>query len=254
LPPEAWALLQDSLWAWLHLGGIGSRSRNGFGSLSLRGVEGELPIGDRPTLPRLASAAGREELESGFRSLVAAACGRGVDAGWTCLSPSSRALVGPQKGSWREALGVAGAWLIAYRRRYGHPSDPRVRNGTPLANRDYVWAYSPANRQGVPDRSGFGLPLPFGKKHETATWGTQGNQGAFTDQRRASPLLLSVVRLGNGFAPVFTYLPSQFLPADAELGLKGRTTPRRAPNTLQLSIVDDFLDELASRKLAQEIR
>lgn len=251
VPAEAAALLQPALWAWIHLGGLGSRSRNGFGALALRGVEGDLPGGEEP---HLAPATSRAALQAGFRALVAAACGGGADAEWTSVTRDSRLLVGATKRTWNDALALAGAWLIAYRRRYGAPSDARARNGTPLANRDYEWAYK-GTGEGVPDRAGFGLPLPFGERRPVVTWGTPRPDERFADQRRASPLLVSVVRLDRGFAPVFTHLPSRFLPDGAELGFKDRTTPRQAPDrSLQLSIVDDFLDDLLSRKLAEELR
>lgn len=228
-----------ALRAWLCLGGIGARSRKGFGSLHLQGLD-------------------RKAFEDTVRKLLALGRGFAGEPEWTFFSERSRVLVG-DKGfpQGEEALSCLGSWMIAFRRRYGKATDGRTYGGLPVANRDYEWAAPRGSqpRQGIPDRIGFGLPLPFARRvdgqflGESVVWGP-GEK----DPRRASPLFLHVARFGKSYFPVLTYLPARFLPEGAKLGFKdhpfptpGKVKPHRP------GIVDHFLDDLAAKNLVKEI-
>lgn len=233
-------LFDQSLWAWLHLGGIGAKSRKGFGSLQ------RLPAGSR------------QDFVDQMKSMLSRWPQAHPDPQWTRFSPGSRIFLGAEEErTWQDALSLLGSWLIAFRRRYGHPGDTRSANGTPLKGRDYEWLdpTSPHKLANFPDRAGFGLPLPFRRKNrqtgqtesEMVIW--DSGQG---DARRASPLLLHVAHVGSGYLPVLTYLPAQFLPAGAQLRFKRR--PNRPPyNPLISTVVTRFLDDLAGKRLIQEV-
>jgi len=229
-------LFDQALWAWLHLGGIGGRSRRGFGSLQKKPFPGDRKafIEQARALLKLGREAGRLSTE------------------WTCFNAGSRILVSREAcRSWSEAMTWLGAWLIAFRRRYGYPADSRPG----LANRDYAWAAPKGHlrrdpKREVPDRAGFGLPIHFGKL-ETVTWDASDKEG---DARRASPLLLHVARLGpSSFLPVLTYLPSTFLPAGKRLRFKKPPGKPQIPTSNQLGIVDRFLDDLVGKKKIEEV-
>jgi len=126
--------------------------------------------------------------------------------------------------------------MIAYRRRYGLSSDERVE----VRNRDYVWLNSPAPAGGVPDRAGFGLPLPFGKGDLVAAWRERGQEET---RRRASPLLIHISLFGTEYRVVLTHMPAQLIPPGTEIHFHGR---RGAPTPQQEHIVRDFLDDLES--------
>lgn len=248
---EARALFDLALWAWLNLGGIGSRSRKGFGSLSAVDATSELAPTQRGAL--------QSQLREKLRGLVEPN-GSSLPE-WTCFSSASRVYLGQRPfPSWHEALSHLGAWLMAYRRRYGHPSDGRVLSGLALASRDYAWAGNPtAPGAEVPDRAGFGLPLAFrfrtGGRPETSVL-IDGEKD--DEARRASPLLLHVTRLGAGaYLPVLTYLPARFLPAKQQLRLKQRKGPRStrasAPTPGQLGVVERFLTDLKAKNLIEEV-
>lgn len=240
-------LFTSALWAWLYLGGIGARSRKGFGSLHVQ---------QGPALWKTPMDQASFRNEAG--KLLA--LGRRVagEPAWTCFSQGSRIFVGSEDfKTGEEALSRLGGWLIAFRRRYGKTTDTRTLNGQPVAGRDYEWAAPNGTklRQGIPDRIGFGLPLPFSRKidgvfrGENVIWGPDEK-----DPRRASPLLLHVARFGNLYFPVLTHLPAQFLPEKARLGFKdhpfpaeGRVEPARP------GIVSHFLDDLARKRLVAEI-
>lgn len=232
--PELRHLFDQALWAWLHLGGIGGRNRRGFGSLQRTPVPADRRdfIEQARALLRLGQEAGRLSTE------------------WTCITAGSRIFVAREAcGSWSEAMTRLGAWLIAFRRRYGSPADSRPG----LANRDYAWAAPKGHlrrnpQREIPDRAGFGLPIHFGQQ-ETVTW----DSGEGEDARRASPLLLHVAKAGSSYLPVLTHLPSAFLPAGTSLKFK-RSPPRsQAPTSRHLGIIDHFLDDLVGKQKIEEV-
>lgn len=233
---ELRSLFDQALWAWLHLGGIGGRCRRGFGSLQRTPV----PV-DRKDFTETAHALLQLGKEAGRLSTE-----------WTCFTAGSRIFLARETcGSWSEAMTRLGAWLIAFRRRYGFAGEARPG----LANRDYEWAAPKGSlwrseRREIPDRAGFGLPLHFGTQ-ETVTWDASDKDG---DARRASPLLLHVARLGpSSFLPVLTHLPSTFLPAGKRLRFKKKPVNPQLPTSHQLGIVDRFLDDLAGKKKIVEV-
>lgn len=235
LGPPLPHLFWDAVYAWLAFGGIGARSRHGFGSLHLAGTsraveDYQFDISDqgiRTWLTRIKTSAASTLAE------------------WSHFSRASRTYVSiTPSGSWEQALETGGAWLMAFRRRYGYPVDERVAK----RNRDYDWAAPRGSKklQGFPDRSGFGLPLPFGEGGETVIWGSG------KENRRASPLLLRVSRFNGKYHSVWTHLPSRFLPAGRELAFKNAAPApgvSTAPTTEMQGIVAEFLDDLSKKTL-----
>jgi len=186
---------------------------------------------------------------------------------WTSFSQRSRIFLGREtQSSWADALVTLGSWLIGFRRRYGNKDkDTRTtRAGVPLRDRDYEWAAPKGGspRAGMPDRAGFGLPLPFRRKFRdgTSKGETVGWEAPDGDARRASPLLLHVECLGKDkYVPVMTYLPARFLPAGGKLTFEGGGRNEKAPPTpMQLDIVDRFLEHLleppSGLPLIEEVR
>jgi CRISPR-associated protein Cmr1 len=245
-----------ALWCWVHLGGLGSRSRNGWGSLRCLRLDGELPRSSASfPLP-----ADRSSFEACTHDLLAHyTSGDQVavdDLEWTQVSGHTSVFLGTEaRPTWDRALVDAGAWLVAYRRRYGIDSELREKGGRTLAGRDYEWAAPKGGkrRAGLPDRAGFGLPLPFGRGGETVTWDPPGGRGGNGDRRRAAPLLIHVAQVSEGFLPVFTHMPSRFVPTGASVSFKGRSRPAAPLSARQLGIVQCFLDDLASKNLVRRI-
>ena len=255
LPEKVRPVFEQALWAWLNLGGIGAKSRKGFGSVRCESND------------RYCDPADRKTFTEGVSRLLGPARELKHQPFWTHLSSGSRVFLATEGfGSWQDAMASLGAWLIGFRRRYGYPNDSREIAGTRLANRDYEWA-APKGRhpcQGAPDRAGFGLPIPFRRKvngeprGETVIWGlkSQGKpeeREKEADARRASPLLLHVSRLGGAFVPVLTYVPAAFLPAAGRLKFKHRRTDPLALTEMQRDIVSHFLNGLQSKGLITEV-
>lgn len=235
-PPDSLCgLFDQALWAWLHLGGIGGRCRRGFGSLQ------------RTPVPE-----DRNDFDSRVRALLALGKEAGeISTEWTCFSAGSRVFVARETyRTWEDAMSRLGAWLMAFRRRYGIAGETRPD----LAHRDYEWAarggslrHDP-NRE-IPDRAGFGLPLHFGQQ-ETVTWNASDGAG---DARRASPLLFHVGKIGAAYLPVLTYLPSAFLPAGSRLKFKRNPARSQLPTARHLGVINHFLDDLAGKKKIEEV-
>lgn len=251
-------LLQLAIRAWSCLGGIGARSRRGYGSLEISGPErdgnGQPGDSNAQNVARLL-----DEIEALARDRKPAehpAIGGQRLAGeqdWprfeallrpiTAFSPLSRVLVwrNPQ-GTWEGALQVAGEALIRFRRRYG------------IAGRDYEWAYRPGTEAHIPDRVGFGLPIPFSRNTIV--------QAARHD-RRGSPLLIHIGKTPGQhgdvarYCPVLTYLPAKFLPEGETVGY--RHPPRKnvdhceSVGWIQYKLVQDFLDDLVDNSTVTEI-
>jgi CRISPR-associated protein Cmr1 len=244
-------IFDQALWAWLNLGGLGAKSRKGFGSLSCEKNE------------FYTAPVTREEFEAQAKALLAAAHDYKTVPEWTHFSSHSRIFLGTESSkNWEEALERLGAWVIGFRRRYGSASrDPRIIDGVKLAGRDYEWAAPKGShlRKEIPDRAGFGLPLPFARG-ETVIWGSRPsgshreNPEKEQDSRRASPLLLHVAKLGGVFIPVLTYLPAAFLPPGGQLRFKGPPRNSFALENGQRRIVDRFLSALETNGLIQELK
>jgi hypothetical protein len=256
-------IFDQALWAWLNLGGLGAKSRKGFGSLSCE-------KNDFYTAP-----ATREEFEAQAKALLVTVQGCTGLPEWTHFSSSSRIFLGTEDvKNWEGALERLGAWLISFRRRYGSESrDPRTIDGVKLAGRDYEWAAPKGSdlRKEIPDRAGFGLPLPFTRnefdpalgrkvtKGESVIWGSHSSgsqrepREKEQDSRRASPLLLHVAKLGESFIPVLTYLPAVFLPPGGQLRFKRPPRNSFPLENGQRRIIDHFLSTLETNGLIQEL-
>ena len=237
-----------SLWTWLHLGGIGTRSRRGFGSIRLN--EG----GDVPDQWKTGD---RGSFKEGVERLLRTAA-RPISAGelpaWSHFCAQSTIYLAKGAGyrTWDDAMTHVGAWLMSFRRRYGSQSDSRKSPRRPLADRDYKWAKEAGRNVSpvaVPDRAGFGLSLPFGKKSEQiVSWGDYEQ-----DNRRASPLLIHIARFGSQFVPILTHLPAKLVPDGKQVRFRGLHRPSHVPSPEQQSIVGEFLTDLASRNLVERI-
>ena len=257
---QSWEIFGRALWAWVHLGGLGSRSRNGFGSLGCSAIEGSLPGGDLALSWKPEISTFRGGVTRLLREARDSAAGN-----WTHLSKDSRVLIGKRTfNTWAGALGALGAWALFYRRRYGSSTDPGRGDSFDYRSRDYVWAKQAgsaggAGPAGFPDKAGLGLPLLFDGQGSSVTWTSPTTDGE--DHRRASPLLFHVAKLGDIYLPVVTYLPAQLIPDDAELRFRQKTNdhwhlrpqPRAKATAEHEKVATRFLDFLLAH-VAQEVR
>ncbi len=226
--------LLDALWCLTHLGGIGSRSRRGFGSAMVASVEGA----DFPDLPRSPEEL-KERIEEKFHNLRVGDREHLPD--YTALSRHTAVVVWPLRAtSWQQALNSVGQELSTFRSSQAeHPNF--------LDDRDLISAYAfgGAAPDRSPERAAFGLPHNYFFKQTR----TQVNvAGAEHDRhRRASPLFIHLHELGGGgLAAVLSLIPARFLPKDEEvkIGPAGRQPSHNVPPPQDFTPVRDFLSSL----------
>ena len=157
-PDEIREVLQ-TLWAWIHLGGLGARTRRGFGALAL---DGDARVGEGFPGPEDAAALLAEDLAAGWRRLQ----------GLNRLGPrlaGARLLVGPEArdaAAAHEAL-VSALWTFrqgvgfareAGKGRPGHSRWPEAEHLRRLNEGRAEGGGDPGEEPGVP-RAAFGMPL-----------------------------------------------------------------------------------------------
>lgn len=207
-----------ALWLFTHLGGIGSRSRRGAGSLQVISVQGEprflenlpLLITQAPTPQAL-----KTELEQGLRKIRRVF---GTEENQLVQVPSSFDVIHPEAckiwivdrtySTWKQALDEVGKAFRDFRNRR-QPDYQTVKNsiqyGKPLLK--------------PVERATYGLPIQF-------YYRSLNNRGAILEgekhERRASPLIIRVVKLASGqFVTMFIWFNSQLLPPGERLQFRG---------------------------------
>lgn len=206
--------LYHALWLMSTFGGIGQRSRRGWGSVRLEtDYPGELPDVHTHNKPVKAIAAGLKTI-LGARSTLPEAS----DLQRPGFSQHARVLVGPPRGSAKRALAAIGSKLFQYRKLLGSQQD----GAGPDCRKRRVWLRAldgrcqadphpiDTSQRRLPRGSAFGLPhnAYFKKEQKTLRIGVGPDLGG----RRASPLLISVIGSKNRYRPVVLWLPTMFLP------------------------------------------
>lgn len=236
-------LLLDALKAIGLLGGMGARSRRGFGSLVL----------ERLTCQEDAGAEREEwqppqdpvELEQAIAALpVSGAPDRLPE--YTAFSPRSRVVIvtGEPKEHPLRLLDRIGREMLRYR-SWG-------RNGRVLGNAserrfadDHDLMLQPEEAKSHPRRIAFGLP----HNYFFSSLSTERNRSVRPDpasgiDRRASPLFIHIHRCGDTPAGVLTFLPARFLPAGTSISVNGTPVPVSAEDELYRP-VEEFLKRLS---------
>ena len=213
-------------------GGMGARSRKGYGSLVIRSlrVDGE-PRWSPPQTP--------SELRDSLAGLR-----RNHDAAgppeYTALSGQARHLLVPSGNNEArpmELLDLVGRELMRYR-SWGH-------NGKVLGS-DSEQNFKPDHdlmkgrqRNRHPERIAFGLPHNYGKGPDAQV----GPQDPKLD-RRASPLFIHIHECGDTPVAVLSFLPARFLPKGRSDISVGRDSVRQVPENGLYQPIHRFLDRL----------
>jgi CRISPR-associated protein Cmr1 len=249
--------LQDSLLQALialgTLGGMGSRSRRGYGSLVIRSltVDGESP---RLTSPSKPWSAPRDatELASAIAELQRQANSSGLPE-YTALSSGARHVV-LTADDCREPLhllDLVGREMVRDRSwgRFGIilRDVPTERNFTDDHNLMDPEITPLLDRGTHPERIAFGLPHNYGPGPSKQV----GPAGQL--DRRASPLLIHMHQCGSMPVAVVSFLPALFLPLSSEgdqarisIGVGGPSIPQKPEQELYQPI-HTFLDRLLDR-------
>jgi CRISPR-associated protein Cmr1 len=243
-----------SWWLLCHVGGLGSRSRRGFGTVALRRWTVDPPDwpSGMPPLPYESRDCQGwwRAFEEGLKALRTWYPGpSGSAPDHAVLDRRARFLLvkRAQARTWEEGLNEAGLLLQAYRqKRHDYPAvvehlaHRAGRGGRPLP--------------GAPKRSAFGLPLPvFSQSLRKA--GANPFKTVFHGAehgRSASRLWVRLVRADGAHHPMFARLSGPLLPpgeriVDAE-HLDDHGNPVSTWPAPGDGVLEGFLDEVASKE------
>ena len=223
------ASLKDALIALGTLGGMGAKSRKGYGSLVIRSLSID---GDPQQVPQSVDD---------LRRAILALRGSGTEAPlpeFTTLSPGTRhVLLESDKRDPLELLDLVGRELVRFR-SWG-------RNGRILGNLDSERRFRSDHdlmagnrRDAHPKRIAFGLPHNYGR-------GLEKQVKPFGQlDRRASPLFIHVHECAERPVAVFSFLPARFLPKDNANISVGRNRVPQIPEQQLYRPIHQFLDRL----------
>jgi len=249
--------LQDSL---LHalialgtMGGMGSRSRKGYGSLVLQsltvnGVSPTLAGDPQPwSAPRNAS-----ELAVAIKTLQQQANRSGLPE-YTALSSGARhvVLTAEECSETLHLLDLVGSEMVRYR-SWG--KDGMVLRDIPSEQNfkadHHLMKRPSAARSTHPARIAFGLPHNYGQ-------GKTNEVGPDGHDRRASPLFIHLHECGSRPVAVLSFLPARFLPASngnrggAQISVGGKLIPQQVEGEL-FKPLHAFFDRLLDPQQRRE--
>jgi CRISPR-associated protein Cmr1 len=218
---EIWQEVQDTLWAWETFGGVGARTRRGFGALKLEEIDGQ-PVSNDYFPPAQAGEAQRWLAQRIARYQPEE--GKQITGEVPHLANHPQpTLIGPHKDaskSWGALLDT----LQEFRqRRFDFKTDSYSRFGKslwPEANALRKRLYPERDIRATPDtfpRAAFGLPIVFHLPHdEEAGQPTITLQGPGKEtERLASPLILKPIPCQGGrFLGLAIVLDGPDLPTD----------------------------------------
>lgn len=223
----------DALKVFGLLGGVGSRSRRGFGSVSLLELKHEGQ--DCFAQPKDA-----EGLKKEIQNLVEPACNRTEKPTYSAFSALTRIEIVCEGKSALKVLNYVGEQMVRYRswgrnERILGDSCPSEKNFEP----DHHWfhdlSHADVDEEFHPRRIAFGLP----QKYDNSKIVQPANQNKYG--RRASPLLLHVHELApKSYAVVMTLLASKFLPDDEKIMARKPV----AQNIEDYRVLHEFFDGL----------
>ena len=215
------------------IGGLGSRARRGFGSCALLelqdGRTGE-SLWQAPTTMSDYQA----QIRAVFQPAFAQAVNKSMPP-FTAIGPESRmdCLTEPLNDA-RTVLGQLGRAMVQYRswgkdgKVLGEPSERNFPE-------DHDWLYSQPTKAFHPRRAVFGLPHNYyGSKNHVKC-----DVIAEHHERRASPLLLHVHKVGDRYVGMSFLLPAEFLPKGERIKAGGSYVPAYP----DWEVLTDFLDD-----------
>ncbi len=228
------ASVTDALKAVGILGGMGARSRKGYGSLALRSLRVD----------------GREQWqaprsETDLRDAVAAFRPHGIVPTalpeFTALSGEARhVLLSSSRQEPIALLDLIGRELVRFR-SWGR--NGKILGGALDSERNFKddhdlmkGAMKDRPPKTHPRRIAFGLPHNYGKE--------QVKPGDKHLDRRASPLFIHIHECGGAPVAVLSFLPARFLPKGRSTISVGRNRVQQCPEERLYRPIHDFLDRI----------
>ncbi len=225
--------LKDALILLGLVGGMGAKSRKGYGSLVLESlhVDGGEEWRSRRSINELAEHIG------GLRPTHR----RSALPPYTALSERSRfVLVTSDRTRPLEVLNLVGREMMRFR-SWGHrgivlneSSEQNFKDDHDLMKKHRY------ERDAHPRRVAFGLPHNYGR-HPAQQVGPAGKL-----DRRASPLFIHIHQCGDEPVAVLSFLPARFLPKSTRIDVGGSPVSP-SPEERLYDPIHDFLDRIKNR-------
>lgn len=226
--------VQQALIALGLLGGLGSRSRHGMGSIALKSLRnGDKELWSEPK----SKEDYYEKIQNLFPEIVPPTTTRPLSTSeppFSAFWQDSRIDHLLSSNSCYDALDFFGKAMLMYRSWgrggfvLGQASEKRFED-------DHDWYRDPSfarkNTKFHPERVMFGLPHNYHQHHHHVT--------AENHERRSSPLLFHVHHVGNEFFGISIYLPAKFLPDGEQINANNKLVPAKVNCW---SIITNFLD------------
>ena len=223
--------LTDALVAIGTLGGMGARSRKGYGSLVLQFLRVD-------SMEPLRAPKSTAELRGKIAALRPDGGGTALPE-FTALSSGTRhVLVTSDRKTPIELLDLVGRELVRFR-SWGHQGRILQNEQSEMNFRDdHDLMMRPSQRTKHPRRIAFGLPHNYGKRPDQQV-GPSGKR-----DRRASPMFIHLHQCNDTPVAVLSFLPARFLPEERFGILVGGNRVRQAPETDLYHPLHEFLDRL----------
>lgn len=182
------------------VGGLGSKSRKGFGSLTLTGLEWE---GKRWDLP--------DDPKERIKQVLSKVTLKEEQPKWTAWSKASRVIKVSQDVRAVELLDKLGREQVFYR-SWGRNGEVLREESEKNFEKDHDLSKGQPVDIDYPERVAFGLPHNYGKSAKT-------HVSPKSYERRASPLFIHIHQLEENqpAVGVLAFLPSLFLPQDERI-------------------------------------
>jgi len=241
--PYALHAATAALWLLTHLGGLGMRARKGGGNLQVVSTDWNDPLLPPLTVQAQTAEQLQGELQDGLHSLRkwAAATFNGSltptfqnQPTFNVLHPNwcTIAVVNREFANWAEALNEFGQAMQQFRSRR-QPDYSNVKA-----------VIQGSNRLQPVQRAAFGLPIVF---YFRSLGGERATLEGEEHDRRASPLIVRVIKLASGKCVlVLIRFHSPLLPAGERLQLRHGERKVRTDQPSD-TLLDDFLNHLDQR-------
>lgn len=229
--------LENALIALGTFGGMGAKSRKGYGSLVLRSLYAD---GEERWKPPLDIGG----LESAIRTLCGDVNGHALPE-FTALSDLSRWVLAPGgTAEPLETLDLVGRELVRYRSwgRGGKILGSQRSEMNFKDDHDLMKGFSKGS-SAHPQRIAFGLPHNYGKR-QVGPWNDHRDSAQKKLDRRASPLFIHIHKCGAAPVAVLSFLPARFLPEGRADISVGRDKVKQKPEDELYRPINDFLDRL----------
>ena len=231
--------LRNALLAVGVLGGMGAKSRKGYGSLAIQ----SLRVDD---VERWQAPQSVDDLRNRIKALRY----EKGPSGWpefTALCGRTRHVLvrGPRNVDVMELLNLVGREMMRFR-SWGHNGQVLGRPSECNFKDDHDLMKNP-QRSTHPRRIAFGLPHNYGKHARDQVEPHDGKL-----DRRASPLFIHLHQCGATPIGVLSFLPARFLPDRRTTIWVGGSRVRQTAEADLYRPVHDFLDRLLDRKRCQE--